>query len=255
MAETISDSLVVVDSAGRKVLEFDARFAVLDLGAQGNEGDLRIRGDDGEFKFHFDGGRQLMIVRDSAGRDVLQFDGTNSLLQVGAPGNEGDIFLRDNLGNTSIHLDGGSGDIILRNADCAEEFDSAEAEHPLPGSVVVLNAHGAVSPCVEPYDSKVAGVVSGAGSFRPAIVLGRSGTASRVPVAADGQGVLPGRCHRPACQRRRPAHDLLGPRSRHEGDRAASDGRRTRGQGPAAAVGRRWAGAGPHQPPVAGLHP
>jgi hypothetical protein len=187
MSETISDSLTVVDGSGRKVFEFDAGFAVLDLGAQGNEGDLRIRGDDGEFRFHFDGGRQLMILRDGAGRAVLQFDGARSLLDIGAQGNEGDIFVRDSLGATSIHLDGGSGDITLRNADCAEEFESAEVEAPRPGSVVVLGSNGAVSPCSVAYDRTVAGIVSGAGDFQPAIVLGRSGTGTGVPVALMGK--------------------------------------------------------------------
>ncbi len=187
MAHTINDLLVVVDSSGRKVFEFEGSHAVLDLGAQGNEGDLRLRGNDGEFTFHFDGGRQLLIVRDSAGRDVLHFDGANSLLQVGAQGNEGDIFVRDNSGQTSIHLDGGAGDIILRNADCAEEFDTTGSVPPAPGVVVVLDATGAVAPCTEPYDHRVAGVVSGAGEYRPAIVLDRRGTSSRVPVALMGK--------------------------------------------------------------------
>jgi hypothetical protein len=40
-----------------------------------------------------------------------------------------------------------------------------------PGTVVVLNQHGLVRPGDQPYDKKVAGVVSGAGDCRPAIVL------------------------------------------------------------------------------------
>ncbi|MGI8949510.1 MAG: hypothetical protein ACR2FV_16355 [Ornithinimicrobium sp.] len=119
MSERFEGRVVIVDGENREVFGFDPRFAVLDLGQQGNEGDLRLRGDDGAFTFHLDGGRQLLIVRDAAGRTVLQFTGASSLLRVGAQGNEGDIQVVDNQGQVSIHLDGGSGDIVLKNADCA----------------------------------------------------------------------------------------------------------------------------------------
>jgi hypothetical protein len=150
MAEQINDRLVVIDGNGREVFQFDAGFAVLDLGAQGNEGDLRIRGDDGEFKFHFDGGRQLFFVRDAAGREVMHFDGSHSLLRVGAQGNEGDIQVLDDSGVVSIHLNGSAGDIILRNADCAEEFSYGGQAAPDPGTVVVLDDEGSVRACTGP---------------------------------------------------------------------------------------------------------
>ena len=51
-----------------QVLLFDAGFAVLDIGAAGNEGDFRLRGDDGAFTIHLDGGRRLFYVRDGNGR-------------------------------------------------------------------------------------------------------------------------------------------------------------------------------------------
>jgi hypothetical protein len=188
MAERINDRLTVVDAEGREVLDFQASFAVLDLGARGNEGDLRLRADSGEFTFHFDGGRSLFYVRDGSGRDVLHFDGANSQLRVGAQGNDGDVYVLDNAGQASIHLDGGSGDIILQNADCAEEFDCAPDTRPEPGAVVVLDDHGGVMRTTRPYDRRVAGVVSGAGSYRPAIVLDRrSGDRMRVPVAVMGK--------------------------------------------------------------------
>jgi hypothetical protein len=189
MAERFSDRVVVVDAANREVLQFDAQFAALDIGQQGNEGDLRIRGDDGSFTFHLDGGRQLLVIRDGSARDVLQFTGSNALLRVGARGNEGDIYLVDTSGEVSIHLDGGSGDIVLKNADCAEEFDCDDIQQPAPGSVVVLADDGRVAVCDRPYDPRVAGVVSGAGDYRPGIVLGRDGSrfVPRVPVALAGR--------------------------------------------------------------------
>jgi hypothetical protein len=186
MAERFTDRVEVVDAAGREVFEFDAQFAVLDLGASGNEGDLRIRGDDGEFKFHLDGGRQLFVIRDAAGREVLKFDGEHALLEIGAQGNEGDLFIRDNAGRISIRMDGNSGDIVLSNADCAEEFDASTTEPVEPGCVVVLD-DGGVRPATTAYDRRVAGIVAGAGDRRPGIVLGRrDGAPSRVPVAVAG---------------------------------------------------------------------
>jgi hypothetical protein len=187
MAERFEDRVDVVDQAGREVFQFDARFAVLDLGAAGNEGDLRIRGDDGEFTFHLDGGRQLFVVRDAAGRDVLKFDGEFALLEIGAQGKEGDLFIRDNAGRISIRMDGNSGDIVLSNADCAEDFDASSADPVEPGSVVVLDDIGSVRMATRAYDRRVAGIVAGAGDRRPGIVLGRhAGSTGRLPVAVAG---------------------------------------------------------------------
>jgi len=70
-------------------------------------------------------------------------------------------------GNLNI---GSQGDIIL--SDCAEHFDAAGAEAG-PGTVMIINRDGDLQPCSHAYDKKVAGVVSGAGNFKPGIILGR----------------------------------------------------------------------------------
>ena len=78
-------------------------------------------------------------------------------------------------------------DILLANQDCAEDFDVAQPETD-GGTVVVINASGTVQPCQEAYDKKVAGVISGAGEFRPAITLGRKeSSVLRMPVALLGK--------------------------------------------------------------------
>lgn len=64
-----------------------------------------------------------------------------------------------------------SGDIFLPGADCAERFDVADAHEIQPGAVVAIDADGRLRECAREYDQKVAGVVSGAGAFRPGIVL------------------------------------------------------------------------------------
>jgi hypothetical protein len=113
---------------------------------------------------------------------------------MGGRGADGDIFLfpaggdRTNDATASIHLNGDTGDIILRNADCAEDFDLAPSIDVAPGAVVVLDDDGHVRPCSVAYDHRVAGVVSGAGGYRPGLVLDRhASTRPRVPVALMGK--------------------------------------------------------------------
>lgn len=88
--------------------------------------------------------------------------------------------------NGSVTVAGG-GDIIL--ADCAEEFACpGAAEIAPPGSVMVLDEAGGIRPCDKAYDPRTVGVVSGAGSYRPAIVLNRNpGNKDRAQIALLGQ--------------------------------------------------------------------
>jgi hypothetical protein len=91
-------------------------------------------------------------------------------------------------GKPTIELVGQTGDIVLANADCAEEFDLAEPFDAQPGTVMVLNGAGRLRPSEEPYDRRVAGVLSGAGSLRPGIVLDRrEATVGRLPLALLGK--------------------------------------------------------------------
>jgi hypothetical protein len=83
-----------------------------------------------------------------------------------------------------------TGDIRLTTGqDCAEDFDVAGALDIEPGTVMVIKEDGALQPSNHAYDKKVAGVVSGAGEYKPAIVLGRQrqGPQGRVPVALVGK--------------------------------------------------------------------
>jgi hypothetical protein len=78
------------------------------------------------------------------------------------------------------------GDIKL--GDVAEGFGTQDDEIIEPGTVVVLNQNGLVRPGDEAYDKKVAGVVSGAGNYRPAIVLDKQHSqVARLPVALMGK--------------------------------------------------------------------
>lgn len=85
----------------------------------------------------------------------------------------------------NITLTGG-GDLIL--ADCAEQFDVVGAAELEPGTVLVIDESGGLRLCGAAYDRKVAGVVSGAGAFKSAIVLDqRPGVEGRATVALVGK--------------------------------------------------------------------
>jgi hypothetical protein len=80
------------------------------------------------------------------------------------------------------------GDVILVNSDCAEEFDLSTTDTIEPGTVMVLNQSGSLEQSNQAYDKKVAGIVSGAGGYKPGIILGRQQSESqRVPIALMGK--------------------------------------------------------------------
>jgi hypothetical protein len=62
-------------------------------------------------------------------------------------------------------------DISLPNADCAEQFDVAASEIVEPGSVMIVDDTGVLRQSDRAYDTRVVGVVSGAGGYKPGIVL------------------------------------------------------------------------------------
>ena len=80
-------------------------------------------------------------------------------------------------------------DITLANGDCAEDFDVADADSAAPGTVMVLGDNGALHQCEIAYDKRVAGILAGAGGYRPGIVLDRQPAAGdkRRPIALVGK--------------------------------------------------------------------
>jgi|SRR5215218_903700 len=88
-----------------------------------------------------------------------------------------------------------TGNITVQHghADCAEDFDIAE-ENVDAGTVMVLNEMGSLQPSYKEYDKKVAGIISGASGYRPAIVLDRQQSQTqtqkkqvRLPIALIGK--------------------------------------------------------------------
>lgn len=139
-------------------------------------------------------GAELMTLSNSGnltmglGGPGARLDGFLGDLFLGGNGKVGTVRLRDGNGNDIIVLDGAVGDIILANADCAEDFEVGSPGGVEAGTVMVLSEGGGIVPSESPYDRKVAGVVSGAGGLRPGIVLGRQQVSSlRCPLALVGK--------------------------------------------------------------------
>jgi len=172
---------VVVFAAGGDNVTVDEATIFLD----GGNGNIRAGGSgtDGD-----------VILRSDTGQDRIRMDAGNANIFVGGNGADGDILLFASTGDNvttetaTIHLNGDAGDIILRNADCAEDFQVEDPTAALPGTVMVIgeNEHLHVSQIA--YDRRVAGIVAGAGTFRPGIVLGRiPGVTNAVPIALAGR--------------------------------------------------------------------
>ena len=96
-----------------------------------------------------------------------------------------------------LHVEGSirvTEDVVLDGADCAEEFDVDPSSRVEPGTVMVIGPERLLQPCEQAYDTRVAGIVSGAGDRRPGIILGRRQGAAgrgRLPLALTGTA----QCH------------------------------------------------------------
>jgi len=139
-----------------------------------------------------------------AGIAIAQNSGVNVLLQASGAGafigttsnhalvlrtvdqdrvvvdNRGDVFMA---GTLSV-----AKDVVLTGADCAEHFDIVQDARCEPGTVMAISTDGALDVSSHAYDKKVAGVISGAGSYRPAVILDKqSSDEGRPPVALFGK--------------------------------------------------------------------
>ena len=93
---------------------------------------------------------------------------------------EGDVTVTGNITTNDVFVVGGG--------DCAEEFDIAEAVEIDPGTVMVLNPEGTLQPSQQAYDKRVAGVISGAGDYKPGLILDKKKSSEgRMPVALVGK--------------------------------------------------------------------
>jgi hypothetical protein len=152
---------------------------------------IHIKADNGETAIIRVGGNTKhgeFRMLDKDNNNTIELDAQNGNLRVGGGDQDGTILLRDKEENVRIRLEAETGDIILQNADCAEDFDIAESGAIEPGTVMVLDHDGKLQQSTEAYDKKVAGVISGAGDFKPGIVLDKKQSENnRLPVALMGK--------------------------------------------------------------------
>ncbi len=179
----------VLTSSGNELFRYDRRYAAIWVGGTGNEGDVIVRDQNNKERIKLDGGDGDIWVKDGRGRTWFHFDSTYAALWIGGTGNEGDVIVRDQNNKETIKLDGGLGDIILTNADIAEDFSIGSAQDGTAGTVMVVGDDGRLEPCSAEYDRRVVGVVSGAGRYRPGMVLDRQAehTDHRAPIAVMGK--------------------------------------------------------------------
>ena len=92
---------------------------------------------------------------------------------------EGDVDVQGNMT---------ANDFKVHGADVAEDFTVTDYDSVSPGFVMTLNEHGEVESCDRAYDKRVAGVISGAGNYRPGLTLDKqTHEQDRMPIALMGK--------------------------------------------------------------------
>lgn len=125
----------------------------------------------------------MVVVNKAAGQIINAFSGPTGGNLVFQVGNAGQVYCGDELSCKSLIIRGG--------ADLAEPFPLSDEDVPA-GAVMVIDPGqpGRLKLSTEAYDSKVAGIVSGAGGVQPGIVL------TQTEVLEDGRNVaLSGRVY------------------------------------------------------------
>jgi hypothetical protein len=189
------NSVAVHNNKGQFTGSFNA-------GDDKNAASLFLANPTGQNQIHIDGagvvgaddahGNRTVNIDGNAGRISTQtleavLTGTHVLQVRGAPGAGGgsiQVTHEDNTVGVTITAD----DIQLANGDIAEQFlIDLSPECFEPGTVVVLCDDRRIEPSSEAYDKRVGGVVAGAGSYHPGLVLDRSTQVPAVAVSCLGK--------------------------------------------------------------------
>jgi Peptidase_G2, IMC autoproteolytic cleavage domain len=138
-----------------------------------------VHGKGGVLAGFFEGSVKVVGELYAEGPSAARFVGP---LQVTGPTTlNGNVALNGTMTVQSGH------DVIF--ADFAEHFEPVQGQTLEPGAVVVLTDTGQIQPCQSEYDTRVIGVISGAGNFRPAMILDRrpGDSEDEPPVALMGK--------------------------------------------------------------------
>jgi hypothetical protein len=179
------------------------------FGGNGGEDEFRVH-NDGAIEL-FDGSHDSTVLIESTegGTDngaqiaMANGSGTRTVELDAAIYDGGALYLKDGSGNTNVLIYGDYGNTgdgrvvtdelqITGGSDLSEQFDiRGEDVQIAPGLVVSIDpsrpGHLSVSDC--PYDSKVAGIISGAGGIKTGMMMGQVGSEAdgQHPVALSGR--------------------------------------------------------------------
>jgi hypothetical protein len=184
-------NLVLTAGAGATI-RLDGQQADLFLGGATQDGRVVLRRGNGQDALVLDA-RQAHVRVGGAGADGdlvvypagVANDAPADMASIHLSGDGSSIVIRSG-GQETIRLDGQQGDIILANADGAEEFEVCDPGVE-PGTVLIIEDESRMRISDRAYDRRVAGIVSGAAGIKPGIVLGRGQSGVRVPVALFGK--------------------------------------------------------------------
>lgn len=186
---TTDGNPVVIQTAGAERLRIDMN------------GNVGVANSAPAHALHLANGKTLRLEGGAQGDTTSYFSfGGNGAFGIDAFGVANGRFVVLDNGNVGVgepnptsrlHVGGDitvTGDVVLAGADCAEEFDLPSGEPAEPGTVVVIDGAGMLRHSERAYDRKVAGVISGAGTYRPGLILDRQrSSCPRVQVALVGK--------------------------------------------------------------------
>jgi len=178
----IDDSLTVRDGSGTNAVVLEA---------VANGGRLRIQAGPGAAAAELIAALNASVLAlGGAGFDgSLRINRASGSPSIVVSGRDGDIVLNGDDGRQTVRLSGRLGDVILSGADAAEDFEIAMPDIDAPaGTVMVIDDSGRLRQSSAAYDRRVAGVIAGAGAYRPGVILGRlPGQDHHRPIALVGR--------------------------------------------------------------------
>ena len=181
-------SVQVLNPANRQIVLLSGSADALQIFRALGGQTVHITGDpDGVLQLFNATGAKTVSLNAKGGAGWFGGSGVDGDLLVFAAGAAGTA-----ASQAAVWIKGSTGDVVLQNADCAEDFDVQDDPGVEPGAVLTLSDSGPLTLSHAAYDRKVAGVVSGAGGLRPGIVLGRTSPDGnpcrhRWPIALSGK--------------------------------------------------------------------
>lgn len=184
------NNLLLKSKYNNTTIQLNAEERLISAGGSGVAGNIILRNKNNDYRILLEGtnGHIVLYNEKQPPEQVISLNAVDASMVVGGNNTPGKIVVRDGASNSSVIIDGESADVILANADCAEDFEISEDDKVDPGTVMSLDNDGKLITSKQQYDKRVAGVISGAGNLKPGLILGRkSGCADKVPLALMGR--------------------------------------------------------------------